>query len=179
MKLVKKNIFSFLLLTITVLPVQSIASDAIETAGDILQIAIPATGYAATFYLDDKEGRSQFYKSFATNLGVTFALKYSINDTRPNGGDYSFPSGHTSNAFMGAAFIHKRYGLKYGAIAYLCAIFVAYSRVESKNHYTRDVAAGAAIGMASSFYFTNTYEGFSIKPTVNRGVYGIQISKAF
>ena len=90
------------------------AADFIDTSGDVLQIAIPAAAYAKTFYLDDSEGRREFYKSFFTSLGVTYGLKYSIDKKRPNGKEHSFPSGHTSAAFQGATFIHKRYGLEYG-----------------------------------------------------------------
>jgi len=151
------------------------AADKIEKTGDALQILIPAVAYGATFYLDDSEGRNQFYKSFATTTGVTQILKYSIDKKRPNGSGKSFPSGHTSAAFQGAAFIHKRYGLKYAIAAYIGASFVGYSRVESDNHFVEDVLAGAAIGIASSFYFSTPYKGFYIRPIANNGTYGITI----
>ena len=50
--------------------------------------------------------------------------------------------------------MRRRYGLKWGVPFYALAAFVGYSRVESRNHYTHDVVAGAAIGIASSFIFT-------------------------
>lgn len=150
-----------------------------ERAGDILQIAVISVAYGTTLYLDDKEGEHQFYKSFATNLGVTYALKYSINRQRPNGGDHSFPSGHTSASFQAASFIHKRYGLKYAIPAYLTATFVGYSRVESKAHYTSDVIAGAIIGTLSSLYFTTQYKGFEIKPISMNSGYGVGISRSW
>ena len=136
---------------------------------------IPALAYGTTFYLDDKEGRSQFYKSFFTNLGVTYGLKLSVDKKRPNGGDQSFPSGHTSAAFQGAAFIQRRYGWKYGIPAYIGAAFVGYSRVESDNHYPEDVVAGAAIGVISSFYFTTPYKGITISPFADKGYYGLEL----
>ena len=68
------------------------ASDQVENTGDVLRLLIPAVAYGGTFYLHDSEGRKQFYKSFFTNLGVTYALKASISKTRPNGEDNdSFP----------------------------------------------------------------------------------------
>ena len=146
-----------------------------EKAGDILQILIPSVAYGTTLYLNDKEGQNQFYKSFSTNLGITYGLKYSINKKRPNGGKHSFPSGHTSAAFQGASFIHKRYGLKYAIPAYLGATFVGYSRVDCDAHYTSDVIAGAVIGSLSSFYFTTKYNGFEIKPIAINSGYGIGI----
>ncbi len=154
------------------------ASDSVENTGDILRTLIPAVAYGTTFYLHDSDGRSQFYKSFFSNLATTYALKKTVTKTRPNGeDDESFPSGHSSVAFQGAAFIHKWYGFKYAVSAYLGASYVAWSRVESDNHFTVDVVAGAAIGIASSFVFTKPYKGFVITPVAVNGFYGIGISK--
>ncbi len=156
------------------------ASDKIEKAGDILQILIPSVAYSSTFYLNDFDGRNQFYKSFATTVALTQGLKNIITKKRPNGLDKSFPSGHTSAAFQGASFIHKRYGLKYAIPAYIGASFVGYSRVESDNHYMEDVLAGAVIGITNSFYFSEPFKGFKgfkINPVANNEVYGISISK--
>lgn len=146
--------------------------------GSVMRTLIPAVAYGTTFYLHDKDGRSQFYKSFFTNLGATYALKAMISKERPNGqDDDSFPSGHTSVAFQGAAFIHKRYGLKWAVPAYLGASYVGWRRVATDNHYTVDVVAGAAIGIASSFIFTRPFHGFEVTPLADSGVYGIAISR--
>ncbi len=155
---------------------QSLYASDIGKTGDILQIVIPSVAYGTTLYLKDKEGEYQFYKSFATNLGATYTLKYAINRKRPNGGPYSFPSGHTSASFQGAAFIHARYGVKYAIPAYLLATFVGYSRVKTNAHYTSDVLAGAAIGIVSSFYFTTHYKNVQIKPIATESRYGIELS---
>ena len=155
-----------------------LASDQVEEAGDILRWVIPAAAYGSTFYLHDSEGRTQFHKSFLTNLGATYGLKAAISKTRPNGvDDDSFPSGHTSMAFQGAAFIHKRYGWKYAIPAYLGSAFVGWSRVESDNHYTIDVVAAAAIGIASSWIFTRPYKGYAVTPLVYGGYYGVSFSR--
>ena len=149
-----------------------------EDDGSVMRILIPAVAYGTTFYMDDRDGRIQFYKSFFTNFATTWTLKEIISKERPNGkDDDSFPSGHTSVAFQGAAFIHKRYGLKYAAVAYLGASYVGWRRVETDNHYTVDVIAGAAIGIASSFIFTKPYKGFVVTPLVDNGVYGFTVSK--
>lgn len=158
---------------------QSFASERIEQAGDVLQYLIPAVTYGSTFWLNDPEGRMEFYKSFAANILVTQSLKSIINKERPNGSYRSFPSGHTSVAFQGAAFIHKRYGFTSSIPAYIGATFVGYSRVESDNHHVEDVLAGAAIGMAISFYFTQSGNGVNFLPFANRGSYGFLVSMAF
>ena len=170
--------FTVVLIAIFLFPFNNvIASDKIEKAGDLLQILLPGIAYGSTFYLDDSEGRIQFYKSFTANILVTYGLKHVIEKDRPNGSSKSFPSGHTSAAFQGASFIHKRYGLEYAIPAYIGASFVGYSRVESNQHYVEDVLVGAAIGIASSFYFGTRFKGFQIQPVVNNGSYGIRVSK--
>lgn len=157
----------------------AIAANDVEKAGDILQIVIPSIAYGATHYLDDDEGREQFYKSFAVTILITQGLKNSIYKKRPNGSDKSFPSGHTSAAFQGASFIHERYGFSYAIAAYFGAAYVGYSRVESDKHYIEDVIAGAAIGILSNIYFTTPHKGFVIKPSANNKIYGLTITKNF
>ena len=84
------------------------ADEGIERSGDILQIALPAFAATMTFARDDGNGRSQFLKSFATTMGITYGLKLGIDKEHPNGGDMSFPSGHTSAALSGASFLEWR-----------------------------------------------------------------------
>lgn len=147
----------------------------IEKAGDIIQVAIPAIAYGSTFYMDDKEGRNQFYKGFATNFVVTHGLKHAIDKERPNGGKHSFPSGHTSASFQGASFIHKRYGAKYAIPAYIGASFVGYSRIKANKHDSTDVLAGAVIGTMSSWYFTKEYDNATIALNASTDYYGVTL----
>ena len=174
----KNPIFlSFLFCILLFSPTNSFCKDNVEMAGDIVLVLIPSSAYATTFFKDDKEGRSQFYKSFFTNLGVTFALKYAINKPRPeNNGNYSFPSGHTSTSFQSATFLHKRYGWEYGIPAYMAAGFIGWSRIESKQHDWADVTAGAALGILCGYYFTQPFDRVVISPVLGDGSYGLQIS---
>jgi len=160
-------------------PRNALAKSATETGGDILSVLIPAVGLGTTyFYEEGNQGMIQFAKSLVATEIITRGLKLAINKRRPNGECCdSFPSGHTSAAFMGASFIQKRYGWRYGIPAYLGAAFVGYSRVNSDQHFTIDVIAGAAIGIASSYFFTTSYDGFQITPLAANGVYGINITK--
>lgn len=147
-----------------------------EKIGDFLSIALPASAYGATFVLDDKEGRSQYYRSFATTTAINAALKLSGVAERPhNDKKDSFPSGHTAYAFQGATFIHKRYGLKYGIPAYLGASYVGYNRVDVGKHHSEDVWAGALIGIASSWYFTE--KKANIVPIIAKDTLGVSYSK--
>ena len=153
----------------------------IARAGDILVLLLPTTAYAKTFYESDGKGALQFTESIATTMSVTYVLKYSIDAERPNGeNNRSFPSGHTSSAFSSATFLQLRYGWEYGVPAYAVATFVAWSRVYSDHHYTRDVIAGATLGVVGSYIFTTTYDSdIHVTPIVNNGIYGLSISSTF
>jgi len=126
-----------------------------ESIGDAVQYALPFAALGMTYMEDDPEGRIQFYKSFGATFGATYTVKLGVNRTRPNGADYSFPSGHTSASFSSASYIHQRYGYKKGRIAYLAAAFVGWSRIQANKHYSTDVLAGAALGTATSYIFTS------------------------
>jgi len=147
-------------------------------AGDALQHIIPLTALGTTiFYEKGSEGTIQLLKSYVAAVLVTKGLKYIIDKERPNGGCCdSFPSNHTTKAFAGAGFIHKRYGLKYAIPAYVGAGYVAYSRVEGDKHYWEDVVVGAAVGIVSSFYFTKPYKGITITPVAGSGYIGVNLS---
>ena len=153
------------------------AGDSIETAGDVLTILLPATGAGLTLVYRDGKGALQLGESAALTLGVTYGLKYTIDETRPNGDNsQSFPSAHTSISFFSAEFMRKRYGWEYGVPAYVAATFVAYSRVESREHYTHDVIAGAVIGIVSSYVFTTPFIGLQIQPDIDGRFWGVRLS---
>jgi membrane-associated phospholipid phosphatase len=155
------------------------AGNSIKAAGQVLTFVLPVTAAGLTVGFKDGEGALQLGTSAALTLGVTYGLKYSINETNPNGDKYSFPSTHTSVSFASAEFMRKRYGWKYGMPAYAAATFVAVSRVESKEHYVQDVLAGAAIGIASSYFFTRPYKGWNIQPEVDQRHYGIRFGRVW
>ena len=79
---------------------------------------------------------------------ITQGLKFGIGRERPDGGDHSFPSGHTSASFTFASVIAEFYGVKGGIPAYLLASLVALSRIELNKHHPSDVIFGATIGIA-------------------------------
>ena len=153
------------------------ASDAIVSAGNILQYVLPATAGGMTVIYRDWQGTLQFGESFLLTEGVTYGLKYTVNETRPNGGHQSFPSAHTSVSFCGAEFLRKRYGWEYGIPAYAAASFVAYSRVDAREHYPHDVIAGAAIGIISTYIFTRPYKGWHVQAEAGEGYYGLSFSR--
>ena len=148
-----------------------------QSIGDVFAIAIPASAYGTSLYLDDQEGQIEFYKSYGTAIGVTYLLKYSVREKRPDSNNKdSFPSGHTSSAFDGASFIHKRYGLKYAILPYIAAVYTGYSRVYAKRHHPIDVYAGAIIGIVSSWYFVTPYKNLQVTPMANSNFKGFTIN---
>ena len=168
----------FLCLSITIAG-EAKAGDGIETAGDVLFLVLPATAAGLTIGYKDGAGALQFGESAALTLGVTYGLKYTVNETRPNGEKHSFPSAHTSISFSAAEFMRKRYGWEYGVPAYLAASFVAYSRVESREHHVQDVVAGAGIGILSSYIFTKPYKDWHVQAEAGDKYYGIRLSRTW
>ena len=81
-------------------------------------------------------------------------MKRIIGRERPNKSDFhSFPSGHTSTAFVAAEFLHQEFGhySPWISIAgYATAATTGYLRMYNNEHWLGDVLAGAAIGMAST-----------------------------
>jgi membrane-associated phospholipid phosphatase len=153
------------------------ADDGVETTGDILQVMLPVWAYGMTFAKDDPQGSVQFTQSFLTAMAATYATKLSVDRERPNGGNMSFPSGHTSAAFSGAAFIQMRYGWLYGSIAYAGATYVGWSRIETENHYVEDVIAGAGMGILSAAIFTKPYlDKIHILPFVSKDQLGMTLT---
>ena len=140
-----------------IVKVRPLSIDSIEDVGDILQYVLPWAGLLAIALVGDRQGAWEWLYAGLTTTVVTLLLKYIFNFTplgkRPNGADYSFPSGHTSSAFMGACYIHFTFGLGWAIVPYLLAGFTGYSRIWAKKHYLRDVIAGAVLSFAVCYYF--------------------------
>lgn len=79
--------------------------------------------------------------------GLTLALKETSRRSRPEGGGFSFPSGHTAVSFASATVLQQEFGWKVGVPAYAVASYIAASRVQMKRHYLSDVTFGAALGI--------------------------------
>ena len=155
------------------------AQELVQETGDVIQIALPLTGLGFSLVTKDKEGTSQILKSFVVQTLSTHLLKRTVKRRRPNGGKYSFPSGHTSLSFMGSTFLWKRYGWKYGVPATLLASFVGYSRagINGPVHHPSDVFAGAAVGILSSLLFTRAKNSdYKVDVIGDTGFIGIKLN---
>ncbi len=86
--------------------------------------------------------------------GVSLGLKGTVGTLRPDGtAANSFPSGHTTNAFVAAEFLHQEYKHRsgwYSVAGYSVAGATGVLRVLNNRHWLSDVLAGAGIGMLST-----------------------------
>ena len=155
------------------------ADDKIRLAGDVLLCVLPATGVVLCAGHGDGWGVWQLAEAVTLTFGATGILKYLVPEKRPDGGEHSFPSGHTSISFCSAEFIRKRYGWGWGIPAYAAAVFVGYSRIQSKAHYAHDVAAGALIGFVFGTVFTTTRQGWLVRPKTDGTVWGITVCRVW
>ena len=150
------------------------AQSTLVQTGNVLQILLPVGAAAISISQDDDAGLLQLVKSEVVTAGITYGLKYTVNSTSPDGQAHSLPSGHASITFSAAQFLQTRYGWEYGVPAYTLASFTAYSRVYGDQHYWGDVIAGAAIGMASSYFFTTPFINAQMSVIATPTLVGLQ-----
>jgi hypothetical protein len=85
---------------------------------------------------------------------IVTALKHAIHQLRPDNSTYnSFPSGHTTTAFVGAEMMNQEFGWRspwYSVAGYTMATGTAFLRIMNNRHWLSDVVAGAGIGMLST-----------------------------
>ncbi len=125
-----------------------LSQHSIEKSGDIIQIGLPVGAFVISCFDDSYE--NFVYSMVATQI-VTHTVKRTLNRPRPSGGDFSFPSGHTSAAFQAASFLHFKYGWKVGLPSFALAAYVGWSRFYVDKHYISDIIAGAALGVFMSY----------------------------
>jgi len=102
---------------------------------------------------------------------ITRGLKYSVERTRPNGGQHSFPSGHSSATFTTVAVLQNHFGWKVGVPAYAIATFIGWARFRDNSHWVSDVAFGSAIGLAvgRTIVVGHAPRSWQVVPTATKG----------
>lgn len=166
-----------------------LAKDAVIVAGDIGRYAIPAFAAIVPLAERDYPGFGQAVISIAAVQLATEGLKRIVQEPRPDGGsNLSFPSGHVSAAFSGAAFINRRYGFIPSIPLYALSAFVGYSRLHTSSdkpqpaHHVQDVLVGAALGVAIPWLITRPYlssDKVNIEPQISRNYTGMKLSASW
>ncbi|MEO5818922.1 MAG: phosphatase PAP2 family protein [Vicinamibacteraceae bacterium] len=112
------------------------------------------------------------------NTALTQTLKVSIRRQRPDGGRYSFPSGHTSGTFATATVLQRHYGWKAGVPAYALATYVGASRLQKNKHFMSDVIFGAGVGIISGRAVTVGHgrTRFALTPVAASGGAGLGLT---
>lgn len=150
-------------------------SGTLDTISDFTQYLAFLTPAALAFSAPGEEWftiGTMYLEASLFSFGAKNFLKYAVSRYRPYmytgsapeealaDGDFadSFPSGHTTMAFTGAAFaswLFAQYNpdsplsIPFTAAAYSLAAATAVLRVTSGSHFMSDVLTGAAIGTAS------------------------------
>ena len=125
--------------------------DILQYTPTILNVGLAASGLKTKNTRADRLGI--FVLGTVIYVATTQGLKYAINETRPNGAERSFPSGHAATAFFGATLLAKEYGENYPWIAvggYTIAGTTAVLRMANNQHWASDVLMGAGIGIVSA-----------------------------
>jgi PAP2 superfamily len=106
-------------------------------------------------------------------------LKVTTNRERPDGGGYSFPSGHTAAAFASASVLHGHFGWKVGLPAYSLSGFIAWTRLRDGQHWLSDLGAGATIGIIVGQAVTSGHRErtWTVIPTPTRGGFALFVSR--
>jgi hypothetical protein len=88
------------------------------------------------------------------STSVSYTIKNTTKVERPDGSsNNSFPSGHTSTAFVAATFLweeYKQVSPWYGVAGYAIAATTGALRVYNNRHWVSDVLAGAGLGILST-----------------------------
>lgn len=102
---------------------------------------------------------------------LTLAVKTAVRRTRPDGTQYSFPSGHSAATFASATVLQRNFGWEVGIPAYAVASYVAASRVQDRRHFLSDVTFGAALGIVAGRTVTigRGDRRFALAPAAVRG----------
>ncbi len=128
----------------------------IRTKADDYLVFVPIAEIYAADLLGGRPVHSAFdqtkYLAFSEIITVALVqgLKRITNVTRPDGTPHSFPSGHTTQAFMGATALYMEYrdtNVPLAYSGYVIGSAAGILRMTNNRHWISDVLAGAGIGM--------------------------------
>ena len=97
---------------------------------------------------------------------LTLGIKLAARRERPDGGHFSFPSGHASTTFATATVLARHLDWRVSVPTLLVATYVASSRVHQHQHYLSDVVFGAALGVAAGRSITSPHSAVTWTPVI-------------
>ena len=153
-----------------------------------LHFAIAGAAYFTGLASDD----TQTYRNAKTMINAlsitgvtTLALKGAFRTRSPNGDGYGWPSGHSSSSFCFATVAYHQYGPWVGGPLLAFAGFVAYERVDARNHDFSDVISGSLMGIAIGHAVATNQDakifGMTVLPYTDprRGAVGLALMKSW
>ncbi len=117
-------------------------------------LVLIALGHASEHAALTRAG-TDLTSSLIGTWAATWMLKVAIDARRPNGGHYSFPSGHTATAFAAVPVV-ERHAPAATPVAIALAALTGLGRLEENRHYLADVLVGAAVGLVVGRMVTDT-----------------------
>ena len=134
-------------------------------------------------------GDDEFYENQTTLLNalcvngiIVQGLKWGFRSESPNGDEMGWPSGHASSSFCLATVMYHQHGPWVGVPLLGFATFVAYQRVDARNHDFSDVVSGSLIGIAIGHAVASNHElrllGMDVVPYVHpeTGAVGVALT---
>jgi hypothetical protein len=127
---------------------------------------------------DDKLNQERAWtmlSALAVTDAVTFGLKGIVNNDRPDGSNFSFPSAHTASSFCAASVLDEYYGPQVGIPAYIGACMVSWRMMDSGDHWASDVLFGGTLGYVVGHTVAGKHKqleiaGFKVEPMITLGM---------
>ena len=128
-----------------------------------------------------------------TTAIIVHSIKRGMGKQRPDGSPHAFPSGHSSQAFVGATVLFQEFKITSPVLAYSGFAFSTTTgafRIMNNKHWLSDVvsAAGISILVVNMVYYIEPLKNFnpfkkdettSLIPYFNENEVGIYFSKSF
>ena len=153
-----------------------------EMAGNgLVQGGAAVATYAVGRFMKSPKGSAvgaDLVRAQLLNAALTHGIKLSVGRARPDGGRYSFPSGHSSSSFAFASVLERHLGWKAAVPAYTLAAYVAASRLQENRHFASDIVFGAAVGIVAGRTITigRGSARFVVSPVASAGVAGVAVT---
>lgn len=156
-----------------------LGNPALHLPGAFAAVVVATTTEDDEFY----EESTTLLNALIVNGLTTQGLKWVFRSESPNGDEMGWPSGHSSSSFCLATVMYHQHGPWVGVPLLGFATFVAYERVDARNHDFSDVVSGSLIGIAIGHAVASGNEmrvlDMDVVPFVNpdTGAVGVALTK--